>query len=241
MRHGQLTTEQRSDARTCLRRSVLFAKLPDEPFERILDHTRAVSLDEGEVLFEQHQPAKDIFLLRGGQIKLALVSPEGHEKVIDLISPGGSFAEAVMFSGSHIYPVTATALVASTVWGVNAGTYEAILRQSTDACFAVMTQMSRRLHWQIAEIDRLTLHNAAFRVIAYLLDQVPSTALDASTVHLDTPKHVIASRLSITPETLSRTFARLGREGFLEIEDNAVRIHDLDRLRTYIRSGGIMT
>jgi CRP-like cAMP-binding protein len=240
MRHGQLTTEQRSEARSMLRRCVLFSKLPEDQFARILETTRAVQLEEGGVLFEQHQPAKEIFMLRSGQVKLALVSPEGHEKVIDLISPGGTFAEAVMFSGSHVYPVTATALVDSSVWGVNAGTYEGILRESTDACFAVMAQMSRRLHWQIAEIDRLTLHNAAFRVIAYLLDQVPSTDLDTSMIHLDTPKHVIASRLSITPETLSRTFARLGRDGFLEIEDNTVRIHDIEKLRTYVRNGGIV-
>jgi len=241
MRYGQLTTDQRSDALLRLRRCMLFSKLPEQQFERILEHTRAVALDEGEVLFEQHQPFREIFLLRSGQVKLALVSPEGQEKVIDLISPGGSFAEAVMFSGTRVYPVTATALVRSSVWGINAGTYEGILRESTDACFAVMAQMSRRLHWQIAEIDRLTLHNAAFRVIAYLLDQVPSTDLDASVIHLDTPKHVIASRLSITPETLSRTFARLGREGFLDIEDNAVRIHDIEKLRAYVRDGGIVS
>ena len=241
MRPGQLMNEQRDDAYRCLRRCVLFSKLPEEPFECIMDHTRAVALDEGDVLFEQHQPAREIFLLRSGQIKLALMSPEGQEKVIDLISPGTSFAEAVMFSGTHVYPVTATALTGSIVWGVDAGTYEGILRQSTDACFAVMAQMSRRLHWQIAEIDRLTLHNAAFRVIAYLLDQVPSTDLDSSVIHLDTPKHVIASRLSITPETLSRSFARLGREGFLDIEDNAIRINDIEKLRAYVRNGGVMT
>lgn len=238
MRYGQLTTEQHSDARSCLRRCVLFSKLPDDQFGRILEHTRVVQLDEGDVLFEQRQPAKEVFLLRSGQIKLALVSPEGQEKVIDLISPGVSFAEAVMFSGNPVYPVTATALTASHVWGVNAATYESILRVSTDACFAVMAQMSRRLHWQIAEIDRLTLHNAAFRVIAYLLDQVPSTDLDSSMIKLETPKHVIASRLSITPETLSRTFAKLGREGFLDIEDNAVRIYAIERLRAYVREGG---
>ena len=87
----------------------------------------------------------------------------------------------------------------------DAGYYAGILHQSTDACFAVMAQMSRRLHWQVAELDRLTLHNAASRVVRYLLDQVPSTHLVTSEFQLDTPKHVIASRLSITPETLSRT------------------------------------
>jgi len=241
MRPGQLKIEQRDEARACLRRCVLFSKLPEAPFERIVGRTRTVQLDEGDVLFEQHQPAREIFLLRSGQIKLALISPEGQEKVIDLISPGTSFAEAVMFSGTHVYPVTATALTGSIVWGVDAITYESILRESTDACFAVMAQMSRRLHWQIAEIDRLTLHNAAFRVIAYLLDQVPSTDLDTSVVRLDTPKHVIASRLSITPETLSRSFARLGREGFLEIEDNAVHIYDIEKLRAYVRNGGAVS
>lgn len=238
MRTDRLSAEQTEDARRGLRQCLLFSRLNDAEFEKILAHTRSVRLEENDRLFEQQQPAREVFLLRDGQVKLALVSPEGHEKVIDLILPGGSFAEAVMFTGHPVYPVTATALVKSTVWGVNAATYEAILRESNDACFAVMAQMSRRLHWQIAEIDRLTLHNAAFRVIAFLLDQVPSTDLDSSMIHLDTPKHVIASRLSITPETLSRTFARLGRDGFLEIQDNTVSIQDIEKLRSYVRQGG---
>ena len=238
MRANRLTVEQGRDARQCLRQCLLFSRLDDAEFEQILAHTRLVDLAENDRLFEQQQPARDIFLLRSGQVKLALISPEGHEKVIDLISPGVTFAEAVMFSGSPVYPVTATALVVSQVWCIDAATYEGILRQSTDACFAVMAQMSRRLHWQIAELDRLTLHNAAFRVVAYLLEQLPSTHLAAAVVQLDTPKHVIASRLSVTPETLSRTFAKLSREGYLDIVDNSVTVHDIDKLRAYGQAGG---
>ena len=238
MRANRLTVEQGRDARQCLRQCLLFSRLDDAGFEQILAHTRLVDLAENDRLFEQQQPARDIFLLRSGQVKLALISPEGHEKVIDLISPGVTFAEAVMFSGSPVYPVTATALVVSQVWCIDAATYEGILRQSTDACFAVMAQMSRRLHWQIAELDRLTLHNAAFRVVAYLLEQLPSTHLAAAVVQLDTPKHVIASRLSVTPETLSRTFAKLSREGYLDIVDNSVTVHDIDKLRAYGQAGG---
>lgn len=226
-------------ARTCLGKCLLFASLNAVDFDRILSRTRLISLDEGDMLFKQQEPAKEIFLLRSGQVKLALISPEGHEKVIDLIAPGQTFAEAIMFAGSHVYPVTATALVDSEVWAIEASTYEAILRESTTACFAVMAQMSRRLHWQIAELDRLTLHNAAFRVVAYLLDQLPSTHLESAEVRLDTAKHVIASRLSITPETLSRTFARLSRDGLITIEDNSVRIHDIEKLRSYGHAGSL--
>jgi CRP-like cAMP-binding protein len=237
MRLEPLADTQHGEARQALQRCLLFSALGKQAFEEILARTRRVTLGEGEVLFAQQQPATEIFLLQSGQIKLALLSPEGQEKVIDLILPGGTFAEAILFSGRHVYPVTATAVVRSDVWAIHARTYAAILHQSTDACFAVMTQMSRRLHWHIAEVDRLTLHNSAFRVVAYLLDKVGNSDQSPIVIKLDTPKHVIASRLSITPETLSRTFARLAREGYLEIEDNRVLIPDTERLRAYVKRG----
>ena len=239
MRPEKLSEEQLADAQKNLRQCLLFSGLDDEPLGEILSRTRFVTLEENDMLFEQQQAAREIFLLRSGQIKLALISPEGHEKVIDLISPGGSFAEAILFAGRPVYPVTATALLRSQVWGIDAATYEGILRQSNDACFAIMAQMSRRLHWQIAEIDRLTLHNAAFRVVAYLLDQLPGTHLASAEIRLDTPKHVIASRLSITPETLSRTFAKLSRDGYIDIADNSIRVNDIEKLRAYGRTGGL--
>lgn len=237
MKRTQLTELDIASAVPRLRQCVLFAALDPKQFEGVIKHTRRVVLQENEVLFEQLQPAHEIFLLESGQIKLALVSPEGHEKIIDLILPGGSFAEAIMFSRHHTYPVTATAIVPSRVWAIDAGYYSGILRQSTDACFAVLAQMSRRLHWQVAEIDRLTLQNATARVVGYLLDQVPSTHLVTSEFRLDTPKHVIASRLSMTPETLSRTFAKLSRDGYITITDNTVRLHNIEKLQNDAQSG----
>lgn len=222
-----------------MRRSVLFHELEEQQLDTIVKHTRLVQLDEGQVLFEQQRPAREIFMLKSGQIKLARISPEGHEKVIDLISPGNTFAEAIMFSRARVYPVTATALMESEVLCFDTETYADILHQSTDACFAVMAQMSRRLHWQIAEIDRLTLHNATFRLVAYLLEQIPSTDLDTSRVYLNTPKHVIASRLSMTPETLSRTFSKLCRDGLIDIGENNVLLKDVGQLRNYLQGGSL--
>ena len=218
-----------------IQRCLLFVDLGKEQIGDIVKHTRMVDLAEGEILFEQGQPAHEFFLLERGQLKLALCSSEGNEKIIDLITPGGTFGEAIMFAKQPTFPVSATAIVDSTVFCFDAPTYTRILHQSTDACFDIMAQMSKRLHWQIGEIDRLTLHNATFRVVCYLLDQVPSTQLGVSEVRLDTPKHVIAARLSITPETLSRSFSRLHKEGLIAIHDNAVTLNDVGRLQQFIR------
>jgi len=220
-----------------LRQCVLFSGLTEQQLERVHRRSRVAVLDDGEILFEQEQPAHEFFLLTEGQLKLARYSVDGNEKIIDLIFPGSSFGEAIMFAHQPVYPVTAAALAPSQVLCFDARTYTDILHESTEACFAIMAQMSRRLHWQIAEIDRLTLHSALFRVVTYLLDQVPSTQLGASQVQLDTPKHVIAARLSITPETLSRCFSRLTREGLIEVRESQVQLNDVDKLLAFTQQG----
>jgi CRP-like cAMP-binding protein len=230
-----LNGDKSGTARECMRKSVLFGNLEPAQLDTLLQHTRSTVLEEGQVLFEQQRPAKEIFMLQSGQVKLARISPEGQEKVIDLISPGNTFAEAIMFSGASVYPVTAAALCDSELLCFEAATYADILHQSTDACFAIMAQLSRRQHWLIAEIDRLTLHNATFRIVAYLLDQIPSTHLGSSEVNLNTPKHVVASRLSMTPETLSRTLSRLSRDGLIDINEHSIVLKDLGQLRGYVQ------
>jgi len=216
-----------------IQRCMLFSDLNADQIDSVLGHTRVAELSEGDILFEQQQPARDFFMLTSGQVKLARHSADGHEKIIDLISPGHTFAEAILFSGQKVYPVTASALLDSRLLCFDIASYAGILHQSTDACFAVLAQMSRRLHWYIGEIDRLTLHGATFRVVCYLLDQVPSTQLGSSEIRLVVPKHAIASRLSITPETLSRSFSKLSRDGLLDVQDDAVILHDVGKLRQF--------
>ena len=222
-----------------IERCMLFSNLNADQIDTVLEHTRVAELSEGDTLFEQHQAAHDFFMLTSGQVKLARISADGHEKIIDLISPGHTFAEAIMFSGQKVYPVTASAILDSRLLCFDIASYADILHQSTEACFAIMAQMSRRLHWYISEIDRLTLHGATFRVVCYLLDQVSSTHLGTSRIRLATPKHAIASRLSITPETLSRSFSKLSRDGLLEVHDDAVTLHDVGKLRRFAQGESI--
>jgi len=224
---------EKSEILSRMMRCLLFSALDRAQLNTVLQHSRIATLGDGETLFEQEQPAREFFLLESGQIKLARYSPDGNEKIIDLVSEGGTFAEAAIFAQQPVYPVTATAIAPSRVFCFDGKSYSDILRQSTDACFAIMADMSRRMHWHIAEIDRLTLHSATFRVVCYLLDQLPSTQLGVPEVRLNTPKHVIAARLSITPETLSRSFSKLSRDGLIDVHDNAITLNDIGRLRRY--------
>jgi len=214
----------------------LFSDLSDEAFQRIAEHSHVLELKAGQNLFEQGQPVTDFFYLAEGQVKLTRLSAEGDEKVIEIINAGGSFAEAAIFGKFSGYPVNCFMIRKSIIFKINAAAYIHELRSSIDSCFSVMMTISQRTHRLLSEIDRLTLHNAMHRLSVYLL-----TGVDAKEglveVELIAPKHVIASRLSVKPETLSRTFKRLVEHGCITMKEKHIIIKDVKAFRKLVTLG----
>jgi CRP-like cAMP-binding protein len=199
----------------------------------MMQTSRVIELAEGENLFNQGDHAKQFFLVRRGQIKLFRTSPEGYEKVIEILVPGQTFAEAVMFMERPSYPVSATALHASELVGFDSATFVDILRQSVDSCFRVMADMSIWLHSRLNEIEALSVQNATLRLTNYLLQGTPKDARGPIDVALDLPKYVLASRLSVTPESLSRILQNIQKSGLISVEGQKIHIHDVEGLRNY--------
>jgi CRP-like cAMP-binding protein len=216
-----------------IRENHLFRALSDEQMEQLCAATTVKSLDQGEHLFEAGSRADEFYLLTSGQIKLYRLSPAGQEKVIEIIRPGQTFAEALMFLDIPTYPVNAQALANVELYAIKNRVFLDILRGSVDICFQVMAAMSVRLKHHLNEIDALTLQNATLRVVNYLGHLIPSGDTDAAEITLPAAKNIIASRLSITPETLSRILHTLSSRGLISVEGLHIKVHDVDGLRAY--------
>ena len=198
-----------------LRAAPLLSGLSQEQLARVCAHADRHVLDDGQWLFSQGDPARRFYLVQQGQLRLFRLSPDGAEKVIEIVSPGQTFAEALMFLNAPRYPVCAAALEPSQVIGIDARDFAAMLRESVDTCFVLLGALSRRLRGLIAEIDNLTLHTAKSRVARYLLAHCPE---DRRAFALDVRKGVLASRLSVKPETFSRVIKQL-------TQDRAIAVH----------------
>jgi CRP-like cAMP-binding protein len=213
-----------------LRRHPLFGGLDDAQLALLLETAQIIHLDEGQQLFHCRQQARQFFMVRSGTIRLYLSAPDGAEKVIHLITSGETFAEAITFMEGQVFPVNASALNACELLAFSNNTFRTILRGSTDTCFRLMADMSTWLKRQLADIDALTLQNATLRFTNYLLHQVPAGAQREVTIKLGAPKHVIASRLSIQPESFSRILRNLQREGHIIADGNLIHIKDINTL-----------
>ena len=207
--------------------SHLFSALSDTQLERVRRHSHITDMVEGESLFFQGDKATSFYLMLSGRVKLFRVSPDGKEKVVEIMEAGASFAEALMFMDQPNYPVTATALVSSRVVVINCREYKAMLHESIESCFLLMGSMSYRLRGLIREIDALSLDTGTVRTVAYLLHQATE---GANSFELKVAKSVIASRLSVKPETFSRILKSLHERGIVSIEGRNVMIHDREAM-----------
>lgn len=210
----------------------LFASLEPEQFQRIARTVRVVKLDAGQMLFQRGDPARHWYVVLDGALKLAIQAPNGQEKLIEKLGPGHSFGEALMFMAVPSYPLAAIAVEDSAVLAVPNVEIVAVLKESPEACFRMMAELSRRLHGLVREIEEVTLASARLRLVHFLTNLAGERKSGPADVTLPEAKNLLASRLAMKPETLSRIFRALTDEGLLQVDGREIRIPDLARLRT---------
>lgn len=187
-------------------------------------------VDRGDTIFRSGDPCDGFYLVIYGQVKLSLVSARGTEKVVELVGPGHSFGEAVMFMGKP-FIVTATALADSLVVHVTRATIlDEVAREPAFAC-KMLAGLSRRMHGLLCDMESYSLRSGTQRVIGYLLqDEGPE---NGDRVRLAVTKSVLASRLNLTPEHFSRILSDLSGHGMIAVSGRNVTILDIERLRQY--------
>lgn len=210
----------------------LFQQLSDGEIGDLAAGAREIKLGKGQLLFQKGTHLDGFYVVVQGQIKLAFSSPQGNEKVVSIVGPGQSFGEAVMFMEKPT-PVLAQALEDSLlVFIAKRGIFSAIDR---DPAFArrMLAGLSMRLHGLIQDVEDYSLHSSTQRVIGFLLQLTSAPRGGRIEFELPASKHVIASRLSLTPETLSRILHHLSDSGLIAVKGRRITVSDVARLKQF--------
>jgi CRP-like cAMP-binding protein len=212
----------------------LFKEVAPIELDRIAAGTTELHVPRGEMLFNKGDPCVGFHLVIYGQVKLAFISPQGSEKVVEIVGPGFSFGEALMFMEKP-YIVMAETLADSLLLHVSKQVvFDEIERNPTFAR-KMLAGLSRRLHGLINDVEAYSLQSGTQRVIGYLLrqDQELAAANAPYSVMLPTSKAIVASRLNLTPEHFSRILHELADRGLICIDGREVKILDVSKLREY--------
>ncbi len=212
----------------------LFKELDPAELDSIAAGTTEIHVPRGGIIVNRLDPCVGFHLVVYGQVKLAFPAPDGSEKVIEIVGPGGSFGEALMFMEKP-YIVMAQALADSFLLHVSKAVVFDELERKPQFARKMLAGLSRRLHGLIHDVEAYSLQSGTQRVIGFLLrqDADRGEAKEAYVVRLPTSKATVASRLNVTPEHFSRILHDLMKAGLIAVDGRDVRILDAERLRTF--------
>lgn len=211
----------------------LFQEMQNPELQRLAEGSRLRRLARGEDVFRIGEPCTEFHVTVSGQVKLFAISPQGQEKIIEIIGPGNSFAEALMFL-ERPYIIGAQALTDTLLLSVSRAAVMHEIQGDAQFCMRMLAGLSRRLHGLVNDVQAYSLHSGVERVIGYLMRDLPEEGGEAAaSVLLPVSKASIASRLSMTPEYFSKVLRELEDQGLIEVDKREIRLLDTQRLSRY--------
>lgn len=210
----------------------LFHGLESKAVARVARGTHAIAAPGGQVVFREEERPAGFHLIVYGQVKLVCGSPQGTEKVVDILDQGQTFGEAAMFLDSK-HLVTAQTLTNSLLLHISKGAMLNELDKAPQFALKMIAGLSLQLNQLLGDVELYSLYSGCDRIVAYLLRGQPADRDESLTVTLTVNKGVLASRLNMAPETFSRILCELSAKGLLLVEGRRIHIPDVSKLRAY--------
>ena len=230
-----MTNTLSQPAMLALRSTPLLEALSPAEFNAIAAQSAEIKAPRGTSLFQQGVAATHLFVVVDGWIRIYRVTPAGDEAVLAVFTRGEMFAEAAVLTGAD-YPASAAAATGSRVVRIPGRPLLELVHARPELSLQMLASLSRKLHLLTGEIERLKAQSGAQRVAAFLLSLCDRDRADAQMIDLPFEKTLIAGKVGMKPESLSRAFARLRNLG-VRVSGDRAEVADVSALRRFVAEG----
>jgi CRP/FNR family transcriptional regulator, dissimilatory nitrate respiration regulator len=217
--------------RSALRATPLFRGLDETTLSNLLKGARVSSHRRGEVLFLQGDPVTSFYVVLDGWVKVFRTTQAGEEAIVGVFHRGQSFAEAAAFT-EGVYPASGETASDTRLLCISARNLVGQLKDSPEIGLAMLASTSQHLNLLVRQIEELKAHTGPQRVAGFLLSMAPVES-GPCTIAIPYDKALLAGKLGMKPESLSRAFQRLKGCGVSIRRDMAI-VNDVECLRELI-------
>ena len=223
---------------TFFKKFPLFADLDDRELQAIAAVAKTRRYAKEDVIFHADESGDVFCLIKDGQVKITMISPEGKEIILSLLGPGDFFGEMALLDDE---PRSATVVATEplelvTIWRSD---FLQILAENFDITKKVLAEISRRLRTASNRIESLATMDVYGRLARFFLDLAKDQGkvLDNGYVAVTRPTHqAIANMIGTSRETVSRLIHDLMRQNLLLSEGKTIYLRKtaLDQFRAEV-------
>lgn len=217
-----------------LEASELFAGIAEQTMRKLLAYTRRLQTTAGQWIVMAGQQDDHLYLVGEGTVRLAFYGPQGHEKTVARLDRLKSFGLAELFSGRP-YRYNVESMECADIVSIPGSVIRTVSVRDDRLARNLLTHLSRHFDALAQDIEYSIRYDALQRVVSYLLGTASGARSDVSArVLLPVRKNVIASRLGLTPETLSRSLMNLTGRGLIRVDGRNIILRDVGRLQALL-------
>lgn len=218
-----------------LRSCQLFIGLSQQDLENIADVSILKSLEKGDYLFHESDPARGFYVVQRGAVNVHRVTAAGKEQIIHIFRAGESFAEVALASPTG-YPADARALEPTQVLLVQKNGVLALLKRQPELALRMLGSMSSHLRVLVSQLEDLTLKDVETRLANWLVKRCPDPQGESPVkIDLNITKRVLAAELGTVSETFSRTLAKFREQKIIAVKGKTVTVLSPTRLSALLR------
>lgn len=185
--------------------------------------SKKISLDKGEVFFEQGDVAKNYYQIHEGEIKMSNFNEEGKEFIQGIFSAGQSFGEPPLFL-DEIYPANAIAIKATEIYSLKKDIFFELLVSHPEIHLKITANLAKRLYFKsmmASEISSQEPEHRIIKLIDYFKMKVNHLPKDEK-YEVEITRQQIADLTGLRVETVIRAIKSLEKKGELTIHNRKV-------------------
>jgi CRP-like cAMP-binding protein len=221
-------------AREALRRVGYFARLPATELNRLAGRCTRRTLGPGQLLFEEGEPCRGLFVVASGRVEIRQISRRGREQVFHTEGPGATLGEGPLFDGGG-YIASAVALEPTSVLFLPRAEVLDVCRRRPAVALAMLTTMARRVRHFADIVGDLAFRPVTERVARHLVASAPGPIARGHRIETTLTHAQLAARLGTVRELVARAFAQLERSGVVSRGRACVVVRDPVRLAALAR------
>lgn len=214
--------------RNMLLRAPLIGVADDAAALKLMEAATITAVNARHLLFKEGEAAQHFYCVLSGYVRLYRLDRHGREADVRVSGPGDTFNECLIF-GSDTYRYTAQAAENCTMARFELARIRTLIDQEPAIAKAVMRCLSNSLLSTMDCIANDRLQTAPQRVAHYLISQGPRDATSFS-LRLPFQKSLLAGKLGLAPEALSRAFSALKKSG-VTVRGRIVQVNDVAALK----------
>ncbi len=185
-------------------------------------HAKLVSLNAGQMLVQEGDPASDYLQVEAGTVKMFIVSDHGQEFIQGIFNAGESFGEPALI-GKFPYPGSVVAIEPSKIWKLPADYFFQMLRENFELHMKMDQVLCQRLRYKAMVLAEISSHEPEHRILSLLKHFKSKQGSTNARIMIPYTRQQIADMSGLRVETVIRTVKKMEREKKLQLEGHKIK------------------